>query len=163
MPDESAIVPKERAEYFRKLDEQVLPLLREIAEGAALPESRAFSYNPDKWELAMDWLERRASLDLLHGLKAGEPPLSDKEKHEAWQYHYDRFKERILGFIKMRASGVVSDPETVYFVITLFMRTQEFSDKALKFLEVKERPHLGEAERPSELEVVLVARDEPGA
>jgi hypothetical protein len=141
------------------LDDQVLPLLRDIAEGVASPEARAFEYNSEKWELAMDWLERRAAMDLLHGLKAAEPPLSDTEAHASWQYHYDKFKERVLGFIKLRASGIVSDPETVYFVIQLFSRINDFSKRALGFLEVKERPHLGEAERPLETEVTLAERN----
>ena len=157
MPDE--IVPKEKAEWFRKLDEQVLPLLREVSDGSANPETRAFEYNADRWHMAMDWLERRASIDILKGLKAGEPSLSDP-RHEAWQYHYDRFKERILGFIKLRAAGVVEDPETVYFVIMLFNRLNDFSTRVLGFLEVKERETLGMAERPPEAEVILGERDE---
>ena len=102
----------------------------------------------------MDWMERRASIDLLHHLKSMEPPLSDTEKHEAWQYHYDRFKERITGFIKARAAGIVDDPETVFFVIMLFRRMNDFSTRALRFLRVKDRESLGMAERPPETEVI---------
>jgi len=148
------IVPRERAEIYRKFDLELLPLLRDVVSGSANPESRAYTYNAEKWELVMDWLERRATIDLLRGLKAGEPPLDDP-RHESWQEHYDKFKERVLGFVKLKAAGAVTDPETVYFVVMLFQKLNDFSSRALSFLEVKERPHLGEAERPLETEVVL--------
>jgi hypothetical protein len=124
-------------------------------DGSVSPEMRTFSYNADRWSLCMDWMERRASIDLLRGMKAGEPPLSDVERHAAWQEHYDHFKEKVTGFIKMRAMGVVDDPETVYFVVTLFLRLKKFSESATEFLQVSERPSLGEAERLPETEVVL--------
>ena len=153
------IIPREKAEWYRAFDREILPLLRDVANGSIDPEARAFDYNPERWALAMDWMERRASIDLLRGLKMGEPPLTDP-RHPSWQESYDKFKERILGFIKLRASGIVDNPETVFFVVSLLQQLSGFTTKALKFLDVKEREHLGEAERPPETEVVLAEREE---
>jgi hypothetical protein len=56
--------------------------------------------------------------------------------------------------------GKFESAEVVYFVVQLLERTNQFSAKGLRFLRVKEREHLGEAELPEPTEVVLVERDE---
>lgn len=118
------------------------------------PETQEYVYDAERWNAAMEWLERRASIDLLRHLKSMEPPLTDPA-HDGWQNHYDKFKERVLGFIKARATGIVDDPETVYFVLSLLSRIQDFSGRALKFLRVEQKESLGMAERPAETDVVL--------
>lgn len=152
--------PKSKAEIWRKLDQQALPLLREAVEGSASPDQLAYQYDAERWDILMEWLKRHAGIMVLRGLKAAEPP-ADSTEHEAWQFHYDKFKERFTGFIKMHDSGVISDPEAVFFVVTILMRMREFSQKTMDYLKVKPRPHLGELERPPETEVVLGDPDAP--
>jgi len=103
----------------------------------------------------MDWLQDRACIRLLREIKEAEPPMSNAHDHELWQHQYDWFKEKALGFIKLRAAGFVEDPETVFFAVMLFRRVNDFSDRALRFLRVKDVETLGMAERPAETEVVI--------
>jgi hypothetical protein len=111
----------------------------------------------------MDWLESRASISLLHHLKSLEPPLSETDKHAAWEYHYNKFRERVTGFIKLRAAGIVDDPEVVFYFCYILDRAHEVSAKGLRFLKAKKREHLGEAELPPATETVLMPGSEDGA
>jgi len=86
----------------------------------------------------MDWLKSRAAIGLLRSLKEAEPPVTDVEQHAQWQYHYDKFRERALGFVKLHDSGILTSPEVVYFAIMLFRRMNHLSTDALAFLRVRE-------------------------
>ena len=66
--------PKSKAEIWRKLDQQALPLLREAVEGSASPDQLAYEYDAERWDILMEWLKRHAGIMVLRGLKAAEPP-----------------------------------------------------------------------------------------
>ena len=106
------------------------------------PEAQPVEYDIERWHIAMEWLKMRAAIDLLQALKRAEPPLEEVEKHENWQYHYNRFKERALGFIKMYDAGVWDDPETVYFVTMMLFRVRDFTEKAIRYLRIREKPEV---------------------
>jgi len=137
------------------LDSELLPVLREVLAGDVDPELRAYDYDPEMWSLAMEWVEDHASIALLRWLKANEPPPTELQRHEAWERTYTEWADRFKGFGIARAAGKFETTEVVYFVAQLFERIEDFSAKGLRFLRAKPREHLGEAERPPEMEVVF--------
>jgi hypothetical protein len=152
--------PKEKAEWYRKLDSELLPLLREVMEGSTQPELQAYEYDSDMWALAMEWVEDHATIALLRWLKTAEPPAENLALHDAWERTYKDWSDRFKGFAIARSMGKFESAEVVYFVVQLLERTNQFSAKGLRFLRVKEREHLGEAELPEPTETVLVEREE---
>jgi hypothetical protein len=128
--------------------------LREIASGDLNPEFKAYEYDDAVWQVVLDWLQSRASIMILTGLKEMEPAINDPG-YEAWEQQFKTWSDRIKGLINLRKSGMVGD-DVAYLMIQILFRAKEFSDKALKFLRAKPREHLGEAERLPETEVVYL-------
>jgi hypothetical protein len=158
------ISPKEKAEWYRLLDAEVLPELRDmfsaIFTGNLDPKASAFEFELNRWVLLMDWIEDHAFRNLLRLAKSMEPPATDVREHAAWEKGYKQWSDQFKGFESARAFGKVDTPEVVAIVVQIFLKAHHFTGRGLKFLRATERESLGEAERAPETEVILGPGDE---